>query len=488
MDESVDVWLGPLPEVRARELFTRIAGGRRAQADPALVARAVRVCAWLPLAVRIAAARLRRSPRMHLAELVDQLEYPATTLSTLDDGTRSVLNAFADACASLPRPHARLFAILALYPSSSFDVWSAALIADMARPAAAQALDGLLDASLLEPVSNDRYSFHDLVRIVASDRAKVALTAVEQDAAVSRLLAGFLVAAQQADVAVTPDRHRRPAVQPPGGAPAPPFTSAREAVAWLDRQQETAVRLVEVAAERGDHATCWRLGYALRDHFFRTMARDVWTHTHTVALIAARVSGDQWGIAVTLNNLGLAHAVSDRPEAADEYYTEALNLFRDLKDPHGQANTLGHLAWTAFQRGKHTTAIDRATAALAIYREHGASRNIGITLRTLALAEAAVGHTATALAHLNEALYLFIDGRLLLDEAMVLNCLGEVSAEDGVAALQFHVRAWWRARAAGSRLEQARALRGMAACAAIIGRVDAAERLRAYAAAVSENV
>jgi hypothetical protein len=70
---------------------------------------------------------------------------------------------------------------------------------------------------------------------------------------------------------------------------------------------------------------------------------------------------------------------------------------------------------------------------------------------------------------------------------MVLNCLGEVAgtSDGSQPALEFHIRAWRRARLGGCVVEQARALRGMAAVAAVTGRVDAAARLAVRAAALS---
>jgi tetratricopeptide (TPR) repeat protein len=248
-------------------------------------------------------------------------------------------------------------------------------------------------------------------------------------------------------------------------------------------EEPTCTRLVEIAQAAGDDETCWKLAYALRDRFFRATSRDVWIHSHTVALRAARQSGDRWAVATTLNNLGLGYAMSRRLGEADEQYAEALRLFRDLGDRYGQATRLGHLAWTAYHRGDYLASVAQATEALAIYRQFGARRNVGITLRTLALAEAAAGGSvARAVTHLTQALNLFVADGLSLDEAMALNCLGEVTlAGDARTALRWHGRAWRRARAAGSRFEQARALRGMAAAAVALGRFAAAEGLRARA-------
>ena len=62
--ESLDV----LSADEAADLFTRIVGDR-AVAEPAAVAEVVRRCGWLPLAIRLAAARLAGRRRWQVADL-----------------------------------------------------------------------------------------------------------------------------------------------------------------------------------------------------------------------------------------------------------------------------------------------------------------------------------------------------------------------------------------------------------------------------------
>lgn len=484
LDDAIDVRLGPLAEDEARVLFGRIAGDD-VDLPAALVDRIVRACGWMPLAVRIAAARLRPPHQVEIDELVKQLEHPDHSLAALDDGSRSVARTFADSWSAMPDAQGRLFAVLSVHPGATFDAWAAATMVDSPVGDVRRALRGLVDASLLELAGPERYAFHDLIRSVAAHYATTTLSADDRNAARIRLLSAYLTAAQQADVAVTPSRHREPVVSPPPSAPPAPFDSPSGAAEWLAVEQDNLVRAIETAAQYGEHDTCWKLAYAIRDHLFRTMAIDAWVRSHTTALAAARRTGDLWAVAVTLNNLGLAYALSHRPDEADRHYVEALDLFRGLGDTYGEANTLGHLAWTAYLRTDYAVAQERARSALAIYQDQQAVRNIAITLRTLAQAEAALGQTEAAITHLGESLDACIACGLVLDEAMTLNCLGEVTGDASAAAGLF-VRSWWRARAGGSVFEQVRALRGMATAAASLGRPETAARLSAYAASLGD--
>jgi hypothetical protein len=63
VDDAGDVHLGPLREDEARELFGRVMGDG-VDLPTALVDRVVQACSRMPLAVRVAAARLRRAMRV----------------------------------------------------------------------------------------------------------------------------------------------------------------------------------------------------------------------------------------------------------------------------------------------------------------------------------------------------------------------------------------------------------------------------------------
>lgn len=488
LDEAADLRLRPLDVNDARDLFVRIAKLPSPDADPetsALVDRATAACGHLPLPVRVAAARLRPPTQLSLADLVGQLQQPDETLAALDDGGRNVARVFADACAALPPDQGRLFALLSLHPAETIDVWTATLLLENTRATSAHLLAGLAEASLLDPADVGRWTIHHLTRAASGLQASAILPVPELDQARLRLITGYVCTAQQADVAVTPTRHREPQVLPPGNAPESGFRSREEAIRWLDTHQDALTRLVDLAADQRLFDLCWTLAYALRDHFFRMMALRSWIRTHSVALDAARQTRDKWAIAVTSSNLGLAYALADDLDVADQHYADALALFRELQDPYGEANTLGHFAWTAYRRGQFLKAVTQAQAALDIYRRRNAPRNIAITLRTLALAEAANGDVQSAIAHLDEALPLCVSQDLPVDEAMTLNCLGELTAHAAghdKTVVDLHVRAWWRARVAASASEQARALRGMAGICAAAGRIASAERLRAHAA------
>src|SRR6185369_6437042 len=112
----------------ARELLTHRLGRERVAAEPAAVDDLVAVCAGLPLALTIVAARAATNPKAGLAALAAELRDSAGRLDALagEDPATDVRMVFSWSYRTLTPPAARLFRLLALHAG-----------ADIGRPAAA---------------------------------------------------------------------------------------------------------------------------------------------------------------------------------------------------------------------------------------------------------------------------------------------------------------------------------------------------------------
>ncbi|MFI6498868.1 BTAD domain-containing putative transcriptional regulator [Nonomuraea typhae] len=167
---AVHVDLDVLPEDEAVRLFTTIA---RVPGD-ALVARVVRECGHLPLAVRVAAARLAARPRWSVADLLDRLSDERRRLTELQVGDLGVEASFALSYEQLSAPLARAFRRLAVPDSAELTVELAAAVLGSGREAepvrAERVCEELVDLSLLETPGPGRYRFHDLLRAFALQR------------------------------------------------------------------------------------------------------------------------------------------------------------------------------------------------------------------------------------------------------------------------------------------------------------------------------
>jgi DNA-binding SARP family transcriptional activator/tetratricopeptide (TPR) repeat protein len=199
LDVSCSVSLDLLPAADAITLFTRIVGQQRVGAEPDAVAEVARLCGYLPLALRIAAARLRARPAWSVGHLLDRLGAEQRRLAELATGDRSVAAAFALSYHQLTPELQRLFRLLGLVPGPHWDAHLAAALTDTTVADAEEGLEQLLDVHLLTQPAPGRYQLHDLLREHANTIAVREESPERRDAAMDRML-GYYRAAGAAAV------------------------------------------------------------------------------------------------------------------------------------------------------------------------------------------------------------------------------------------------------------------------------------------------
>jgi hypothetical protein len=195
---SLDV----LPPEEAFALLTRILGADRTAAEPAATAELARVCAYLPLALRIAAAHLSDRTDLviaaYIAELTDS--DPVTSLRVDGDDETAVRTALDRSYLSLPEPTRRMFRLLGVVPGPDFTAMAAAALAGSTVDDAAQHLRRLANAHLIDEHTHGRYAFHDLLRAYASHIVEETEVSEQRNVALTRLMSWYL---QVADASAT---------------------------------------------------------------------------------------------------------------------------------------------------------------------------------------------------------------------------------------------------------------------------------------------
>jgi DNA-binding SARP family transcriptional activator len=143
------VKLDTLSDGAAIAMLAATAGPDRVAAAPALAHRIVEQCGRLPLAVRIAGARLAAKPHWDLAVLARRMRDETTRLSELRYGTLDVCRTLALSRSSLGPAAGILFRRLALLAGTDFPVWTAGALADVSSAEAEELLERLVDAWLV---------------------------------------------------------------------------------------------------------------------------------------------------------------------------------------------------------------------------------------------------------------------------------------------------------------------------------------------------
>nr|WP_226961938.1 MULTISPECIES: tetratricopeptide repeat protein [Streptomyces] len=326
LDEVPPVSLDVPDAAESAELLARASGdpggpeGRLAR-DPEAVAEVVRRCGRLPLALRLAAARLRHRPGWTVGVLAERMARDAESA-----GAEATDAAFAMSVRQLDRRRARLFRMLGLLPGATFDAHVVAALADVALAEAEAALEDLLDAHLVQQPTADRYRLHDLVHRHARRSCAEQDAPAERERALRRVLDYAVHAAAAADAAMPFLAPRRPPAAGRAPAALPRFADRHAAFAWLVAEYGNLIAAFETADAVGADAHVAELPRFLRAYFARRCGT---THLNALferSLAAAERLGDPLRLAEAHSDLGFARYHAGRTAEAAAAYAAAERL------------------------------------------------------------------------------------------------------------------------------------------------------------------
>jgi DNA-binding SARP family transcriptional activator/tetratricopeptide (TPR) repeat protein len=432
LDHTHTLSLETLPPADAVTLLCRTAGeGRLVGQPPQVVAELVELCGRLPLAVRIAAARLRSHPTWDLARLVQRLRDQQHRLGELEAGQRSVTAALDLSYQHLTTDQQRTYRWLGLHPGPDFEAYVAAALIDATPPEAGRLLDQLHEAHLLQEPVPGRYRFHDLTRAHAAHTATRDETEHGRRAALDRLLDHYRHAVSLAmDVAYPYERERRPQV-PPAGTPSPALGDTPAALVWLNGELPNLLAAARHAAEHNRPAHLMHLSSILQRHL-RTRGRyhDA-VILHQQVLQPARTTSHQAAELDALTSLGYIHMRQGRPERAANYLRRALELACTAGDQAAELDVLHILGWVHLHRGRYGHAIDRSQQALQLARATSNHRAELDALNGLGHVYRLQGRDGQAAENLQQALQLARATSNHPGEQSALAGLGDIHLREG---------------------------------------------------------
>ncbi|MFJ6697261.1 AfsR/SARP family transcriptional regulator [Streptomyces sp. NPDC091272] len=460
----------------ALQLFTRIVGEERVATEREASLDVVGACGFLPLAIRIAAARLAARRTWTVSVLAAKLADERRRLDELQAGDLAVKATFELGYGQLEPAQARAFRLLGLADGPDISLAAAAAVLDLPLYDAEDVLESLVDTSLLESASPGRYRFHDLVRLYARACAeRDEHPAAGRGAALSRLLDFYLATAAGVYALERPGERvldHFASTTRPGLV----FGSREAALDWLFSEangllacaRQTAgtgmlrrsADLLMAAVDLGETGAnslqftraATEVSEAAReagDAQAEGRARTMLTHVHSVsgqfaeaereagrALELGLASGDPVASGQAPNQLGIIALYENRHTDAEAHLTQALRAFRADGNKPGEAAALCNLSRVLLATHRTAQAVELARQGIRIYEEFGT----GLALRlangkyALGLALTGAGQHRAADAVLLEALDTFTESRQQFWQGMTRFRLAELQLAQGEPA------------------------------------------------------
>jgi tetratricopeptide (TPR) repeat protein/transcriptional regulator with XRE-family HTH domain len=374
--------LDVLTEAEARELLAGRLGAARLAAEPGAANELIALCARLPLALAIAAARAAARPGFRLAVLAEELRDARMRLDLLEtgDAAASMRAAFSWSLSSLSASAVRMFALLGVHPGPDITMPAAASLTGMQSSAACRALEELTGAHLVAEQPRGRFAMHDLLRAYAAEHAAATSDDASRHAAVARVLDHYLHTASPAALLLRPVRDVIALAPPrPGAVPEQP-ADQRQALAWFEAEHQVLLAAVTLADSSGFDSHAWQLPWAMVPFLETRGHYQEWAATQRTALAAATRVGEAAGQAVS--SCLLASACDDLRDydQALGHYASSLRLYQRLGNRVGEANVHQNLGLLAEHQGRYADALGHAQQALGLYQTigHKAGEAVGL--------------------------------------------------------------------------------------------------------------
>jgi tetratricopeptide (TPR) repeat protein len=446
-------------------LVSKTLGEDRTAAEPEAVAELIELCSHLPLALRIAAARLRNRSRWTVRYLVDRLSDENRRLDELRSGNRGVTATLVLSYEGLSPEHQAAFRLLGGHAGMEFDAYSAAAVLGTDPGSAEDVLEYMLDTHLMQQHETDRYVFHDLVRSFAKWLRGHGGEDPDQadQAALERLLDYYLAVTEAVcDLAFPGRAPLSPAARDGSrfAAALPPLgTTPGRGRLWLERELKNLLTAVALSRRRRLHRHTAELA---RNVVFALDSCGRFEEFHEVAGIAvaaARELDDPYLLALSLSNLavadwklgrfaeglataenslelsvrlgdhrgeakatgmlGLLLATLGRFDEAQLHLKKSISLMQGLGTPRAEAESLTNLSSLFEHLGRHSEAAAAAQRAVELNQRIGARENEVVAQTDLALAYLGLDRHDEARECLDRALQIASTSESLGDTALV---------------------------------------------------------------------
>ena len=412
--------LDVLADAEAEELLTRRLGAQPVEDDPGAADDLIELCARLPLALSIAAARCVSQPGLSLAALTAELRDAPGRLDALDAGQAgaNVRAVLSWSYQQLDPAAARLFRLLGLHAGPDVSAAAAASLAGMPLSEARRGLGELTRACLLAEHSPGRFSSHDLLRAYAAELAVSMDSDAERRAAIGRMLDHYLRTAHGAALVLHPTRRQITLAPPVPGAEPEQIDDAAAAQAWFGTELQVLMAAAGRALEAGFDVQVWQIAWTLF-RYLETRGRwHDWVKIEEYALAATERLGDQSAHALAHQRYGFASGRLGNYADGYAHLERALSIHTALGDHAGQAYVHNALAITFDTQGRTSEALEQAQRALDSYTAAGHPNGRAVALNAMAWFHDMLGNYQDALSYAGQS----------------LEVSREIGSEDGMAA------------------------------------------------------
>ncbi|GAB3894734.1 ATP-binding protein [Kibdelosporangium lantanae] len=421
----------------ALDLVTKVVGERRVEAEPDAIDELIRMCARLPLALRIAASWVATRPDLTVVDVLDDLNLD--TLGMNADETTAIRGVFDWSYQRLPEDQARMFRRLGLNPGPETSLHAATAVAETDIATARRLLDCLARAHMIQVITKDRYRLHDLLRAYATELATNCDTAGDRKQASHALLSWYAHQANAAHECMYP--HLRPLQPRPrtsDGDPVISFMTSAEAIAWHETESANVTAAFDLACRSKLHQQVVVLAKATKEILDRRGQVSQLVKVNVSLRDAARACGDRQAEIGALEGLSYAFQQKGLWSEAYESLKEAFAVAVEGADSRRQAGVLNDQGVLFIRQRRYAEAIGVLSRALPLSSDDQRGRLAGVIESNLSDAWTGLGEYERAIQHAERSMHMRAQSGDPAGEAYPLLCIAR--AHQGMGSHQTAIR------------------------------------------------
>ncbi|MGY0235477.1 NB-ARC domain-containing protein [Longispora urticae] len=390
--------LGPLPDFDAACLLMATAGPGRVTEDQAY--EIARLAGGLPLAIRIAAGRLRSRRHIAVVTYIDQLRHPSKGLKHWSAGDASVDAIIRDSFEALPSPMSELMQMFGALPAAPINVLALAAassgsldqVNDESIETTVELLDGLFERNLIEQYGPRHFGLHGILHRFCRHQSDSATDFRQR--VIGIVCLAYAAAAQLAFQAVDSEDHNRLEALSP------------EVVAEIDLDRRAVLGCIQLACERAMMQESLTLAHHATFIFrHRGFWGDIWEMHHTTLGVARQIEHIGWEIFALRTLAESASHIGETREAV-ELLERAYRIANSNNHSRSACLSLTALATLMLNLGYPSEAIERLKLVLAGWDLNGDPQLHVETLTNLGVAYMTIAEWRIAKRYLDNAVRL----------------------------------------------------------------------------------
>lgn len=464
-------------------LLARIAGAERVDAEPKAARRLIEICGYLPLAIALAAARLRARPAWSVEQLVSRLQDGG--LDALAVGYRGVRPIFDLSYQAIDPELRHPFGLLGLLFKGTINVSAAVAAVDLDLAATRVLLERLADEHLLQNLGPDQYTMHDLIRAYAAEQGDRDVPEEQRTAARARYTAWYIRSARAALAVAAPHSPLHYADEDAISPVAYPveFPDSAAALAWLTAERANLVASALLAETAGLDAEVVTLANFLSDHLLDQRHADDAVALEQARIRVARRTGDERTEAIAQTCIARAYMDTGRFVESREAAHRAADHGRRSGFLRMQASATEAIALTYLLSGDYPPAVPWMSEAVELRRQDTYVWGLAATLNNLGELQCRLGNLDESTAAHEEAIAIARDGDMRLGAALLTASFGDSLLTLGAPgrAVELLSAAADTLADMGDRQNEAQVVQKLAAAHEGLGDLEQAEKCRAHA-------